>query len=1159
MPKIDSSFLNEIVNIFKDVSAIVGNNKLLKPAAKEKLSYNLDLLVGMFQINGFSIAADFTEKIIELLLLNKSISEKQYTQISDLFSELNFVFWDKLENNIDVLSDEELKIVFDSYENIFSDSVSDTKKTNPTPSSTKTNKKSQPASTGRKSTADKKSQPASTGRKSTADKKSKPASSGKQTSSDKKNEVSEKEKELSKKTSAKSNKTSSQSVKAKRNADDISKELKETTSEFQEVSSEFQSLPSDTKKILSEGQTELTENTNLESDENSPSNYGYSVDEEEYDDVTIFDDNGADADLTDDADSNVPDVVPLDEDILPVFIEEVEEAIQVIEKELLNLESEPDNVDILNEVFRNMHSLKGNSGLVGVESINSLAHRSENILDKIRKNQMSLNENIIDVLLDCNDVFKLVLDKLKIEPVNPIIDVSKLIKILDSINEGKGIPILETMPDTKEKQTEKNESFTKEKIAKDDKVENEQDSHSKKTNKFNNKTEQSEIIAKSKPAAKINTELQSVSAQDKTPGVQTQKKKSVKSANIRVDILKLDNVMNLIGEIVIDKIRLNQKVKKLTSLSDLISDTIQVLEGDSETDINDNFKIFLDDRIAEIKIDFSIDYNEYKNYREEIETLTSIINELQKGHIDFSESSKSYDIQNIKDELKRINRFFKDSTQELNFLVEHLSHIASELQEGIMQMRMVPISQLFDKIPRMVRTLSKDLNKKVIIKMTGEETELDKTVIEQLSEPLLHIIRNSLDHGIECPDERIKSGKKPDGILSVKAEHKGNQIEVIIEDDGKGIDESVIIKKAIEKGIITKDRAALMQSNEIIELIFKPGFSSAETVSEVSGRGVGMDVVLSNIKKLKGTVEVESTLGEGTKLSIRLPLTMAIMQVQLVKCENQIFAVPINFIDEIIKVNYSEIKSIGPKKTFDLRGEIVSIVDLSDILDIPQNYDKSKESCNIIIIKLSEKSIGFIVDKILGQQEIVIKKLGTILKNIEHVSGATILGEGNVILILDILGIYASAKKITRTAINSKTRNQKSFKSPVDNIKSKSANKSILIVDDAKTIRASLSSILKKSGFSVEEASDGEEALSLALSKKFDLFTVDVMMPRMNGYDFVKNIRNTPEYVRTPVIMISSKSEQIDKMRGIDAGADDYLTKPFNKNLLLTTINKLLS
>lgn len=805
------------------------------------------------------------------------------------------------------------------------------------------------------------------------------------------------------------------------------------------------------------------------------------------------------------------DKVELDAEILPIFIEGVTESVQVIEKELLNLENDPNNIDILNEVFRSMHSLKGNSGLVGIDSINFLAHRSENILDKVRKNQLTLNSDIIDVLLECNDIFKQALEMLKVNPVNPEIDVAHLVKILDAIVAGKEIPTVKPLQEIKTEQPPQDK-----------------------------KSEQPASDLPQTPAAK-----------PVGPA-----KKITQTANIRVDISKLDNVMNLIGEIVIDKIRLNQKIKKLTTLSSLINDTILILEGDSENDLNDNCKILIDDKISDFKINFLIEYNEYKTYKNEIESLTNIIADLQKGQIDLSETSNSYDIQEIKDELKRINRFFKDSTQELNFLVEHLSLIASELQEGIMQMRMVSISQLFDKIPRMVRTLTKDLNKKVNLEIIGEETELDKTVIEQLSEPLLHIIRNSLDHGVETPEARKQKNKPETGKLIVKAEHKGNQIEVVIEDDGKGIDEKIILKKAIEKGIVSKERAAIMQSNEIVELIFKPGFSSADKISDVSGRGVGMDVVLTNIKKLKGTVEVETELNAGTKLSIRLPLTMAIMQVQLIKCANQVFAVPINFIEEIIKIDYSEIRHIGPKSTFDLRGEIVSIVDLSDILDIPVNTDITKESCNIIIIRMAEKSIGFIVDKILGQQEIVIKKLGSILKNIEHVSGATILGEGNVILILDILGIYATAKKTTQAV--RKKRNLNLDLSTEENLQKKAENKTILVVDDAKTIRKSLINILEKSGFEVAEASDGVEALSVAMSKKVDLFTVDVMMPRMNGYDFVKNIRNTPEYVKTPVIMISSKSEQIDKMRGIDSGADDYLIKPFDKNALLKTINKLL-
>ncbi len=615
--------------------------------------------------------------------------------------------------------------------------------------------------------------------------------------------------------------------------------------------------------------------------------------------------------------------------------------------------------------------------------------------------------------------------------------------------------------------------------------------------------------------------------------------------------------MNLIGEIVIDKIRLNQKIKKMSDLVNLVNSLIIILEGEKDNYNDENCKIIFEDNFNDYLIELNLDYEFQKQHQTELDKLKNIFEFLKDQKNEEEIAGKGMQTESIAAELKRITQLFKDDIQELLFVVEHLNLITGELQEGIMQMRMLPISQLFDKVPRIVRTLAQDLKKKIAIQVFGEETQLDKTVIEKLTDPLTHLIRNSVDHGIEMPEDRIKKGKNPEGILQLKAAHKGNQVEITIEDDGKGINDEVILKKAISTGLVSPEKAAVMKKSEIIELIFAPGFSSAEKVTEVSGRGVGMDVVLSNIKKLKGVVEVESEINKGSKIIIRLPLTMAIMQVQLIKCANQILAVPINFIEEVKKIKIEEIMYIGIKSVFNLREEIISLVRLNEVLEITSIDDQDNKYCQVMITKISDKRIGFIIDGLVGQQEIVIKSLGKILKNIKHISGATILGEGNVILILDILGIFNTAKKIIEISSDPYAKPSGDLIKRENKIQHKEKKK-ILITDDSRTMRLTLKSNLQEAGYNVIEAKDGVEALEKVKNEKIDLFTVDVMMPGMSGYDLTKKIRGFSQHTKTPIIIVSSQSEKVDKMRGLDAGADEYIIKPYEKTELINLVKSFL-
>ncbi|MDE7370215.1 MAG: chemotaxis protein CheA, partial [Desulfovibrio sp.] len=344
--------------------------------------------------------------------------------------------------------------------------------------------------------------------------------------------------------------------------------------------------------------------------------------------------------------------------------------------------------------------------------------------------------------------------------------------------------------------------------------------------------------------------------------------------------------------------------------------------------------------------------------------------------------------------------------QSLSETTYAMARISDDLQDTIMKVRMVPVSSVFSRFPRLVRDLSRKSGKEVDLIMEGEETELDKSVVEVIGDPLVHLIRNSVDHGIEPEDVRIAEGKPAKGKVVLRAFHKGNSVAIEIEDDGKGIDPNKMREVAIKKGIITPEEAAQLDDREAIELIFAPGFSSAEKITDISGRGVGMDVVRTNIKNLKGSVNTYSEVGKGTRFTLSLPLTLAIIDALMVNVSGQMYAIPLDAVSETTKIETVRLTDVKGRKAVTLRGEVLGIVELSEMLGLPRSTETLPEVLSVVVIHDNERRLGLVVDELLERQEIVIKPLGAYLGDLKGISGATIMGDGSVILILDPHEIY---------------------------------------------------------------------------------------------------------------------------------------------------------
>jgi two-component system, chemotaxis family, sensor kinase CheA len=656
---------------------------------------------------------------------------------------------------------------------------------------------------------------------------------------------------------------------------------------------------------------------------------------------------------------------------LEMFIEESKEHLQAINDELLKLESDSSNTAIVNEIFRSAHTLKGMAGSMGFDDLASLTHEMENVLDLLRNSKLTISSEIMDVIFRCVDLIERMVDSIESggdgrENVADVVSQLKRIQnpdhsdllnasrevaataefVLDEfqttvISEARksGLnlyqikvsldrncvmksiraylvfqaaeelgELIQTVPPVEQIEEEKfDDSFTLLMLS----DRSSEEVHATLTNV----AEVREVVVEEKTA------MEAAESTSSSPSMEIEKveqvtrtmekedsaagKKKQRSKSIRVDIEKLDHLMNLFSELIIDRGRLDQIAKK-SQLTDL-----------TET-------------------------------------------------------------------------------------VEHMTRISTDLQGLILNMRMVQVEQVFNRFPRMIRDLAKELNKKVQLVIEGSETELDRTVIDEIGDPLVHLLRNALDHGLETAEERVLTNKVEEGTISLKAYQSGNHVFIEVSDDGKGINREKVLNKAIERSVVSEMEAKTLTDQQVYSLLFSSGFSTADKISDISGRGVGLDVVKTKIESLGGLITIDSTPGMGSVFHIQLPLTLSIIYAMLVKVEDETFAIPFNSIVEITNAEENEVTTLQGQQVIQFRDQVVPLVYLKEILDVPtisESADKKQQF--IVIVRKGNQSRGIVIDSVVGQQEIVLKSLGEYLTNLQVISGATILGDGQVALIID--------------------------------------------------------------------------------------------------------------------------------------------------------------
>lgn len=688
---------------------------------------------------------------------------------------------------------------------------------------------------------------------------------------------------------------------------------------------------------------------------------------------------------------------------LDVFIDESQEHLQAINDNLLLLEENPDDLSIVSEIFRSAHTLKGMAATMGFDDLAHLTHSMENVLDLIRNSKLKATSEVLDVVFAAvDDLEAMVLDISSGGDGKR--DVSQVTAMLEAIEKGK---------DVGEVKADKSES--KEEAKKEEKPA----AAASSGGLFDESYDQFELTVIYQSFEQGFQSYQIKVTLDEKTMLKAARvfmvfealeqfgeiiKSTPPAEDLEEEKFDLDFVVTLITKSNIDEI-----VERIYNISEIAKveyrriDAEQIKRATSEKEAQKKAaqeeakeqkqKTQAKASAAESKNDNGdnkkkgADLN--KTIRVNIERLDVLMNLFEELVIDRGR------LEQIASELKN---------NELNETVERMARITGDLQEIILNMRMMPVEQVFNRFPRMVRTLSKDLNKKVNLEIIGAETELDRTIIDEIGDPLVHLIRNSIDHGIETPERRKELGKPEVGTVILRAYHSGNNVFIEIEDDGAGIDKEKVMNKALERGLVTEEEVAKMTDQQIFGLLFAPGFSTAEKVTDVSGRGVGLDVVRTTFESLGGVVTVDSELGKGSIFSIQLPLTLSIIDVMLVKVEEEIYAIPLSSIVETAIVNKSEVFSAHNQKVIDFRGKVVPLVFLKEIFEVPSSGEKKEEDeefYSLVIVHKGEKIAGLVVDSLIGQHDIVLKSLGNYLTNVFAISGATILGNGQVALIVD--------------------------------------------------------------------------------------------------------------------------------------------------------------
>lgn len=820
------------------------------------------------------------------------------------------------------------------------------------------------------------------------------------------------------------------------------------------------------------------------------------------------------------------------EEILQDFLVESFELIEQLDQDLVELESRPDDLDLLNRIFRVAHTIKGASSFLNFDVLTHLTHHMENLLNMARHGDLTIDADVMDVILESIDLMKALLVRIRDSGQDGGLEIDACVVRLDAVANGTSLG--ETVPAPTPTPTP-TPTPEPEIIAQPVQAEEEPDYSGMSEEEVEAEIERLIAVRQAEDAAK-----RAQKAPPPPPVEEAEPDYSgMSEAEVEAEIERLIAVRQ--AEDAAKRAQKNTEPEAPKAAVAPVaaakpqSEPVPVKAAPAPRKVEPKEDGEGSRGGAAVEQTIRVDVKR-------LDHLMNLIGELVLG----------------KNRLIKINDDVEERyegeafLEELNQVVSIVSLVTTDLQIAVMKTRMLPIGKVFNKFPRMIRDLSRELNKKIELEITGEDTELDKSIVEEIGDPLVHIIRNSCDHGIETPEVRLAAGKEETGTIHLKAYHEGNHIVIQIIDDGKGLDADMLKQKSIEKGVVTEKEADAMSEKEAFGLIFRPGFSTASQVTSVSGRGVGMDVVKTNIEKLNGMIDIDSEVGRGTSMKLKIPLTLAIIQALLVGVQEEYYAIPLASVLETVRISKDEIYTVESRSVMRLRDEVLSLVHIGDIFEVERVFDNS-EHAYVVVLGLAESKIGLIVDSLVGQEEIVIKSLGEYLKGIEGIAGATIRGDGGVTLIVDVAALMQMAKSVKSTV------GQESAESKGrSGAKNKPSDYCVMIVDDSKTDRTIMRKSLEPMGITLIEATDGVEALNILKQGDyvFDGMLVDIEMPRMDGYSLAAEIKKYNKYKNLPLIAVTSRTGKADRMRGVESGMVEYITKPYSPEYLMNVVKR---
>lgn len=847
-------------------------------------------------------------------------------------------------------------------------------------------------------------------------------------------------------------------------------------------------------------------------------------------------------------DGEVPD------EILEFFVPEAEEHLQIVQDCLLALEANP-NAEDIHRLFRAMHTVKGSAAQVGLQRISRVAHRAEDLIGRLRDGELQPSAEIVDICLESVDALKKFLYRQWADEPTMQAAVKSLLGRIARLAPEEGETIAATAPAA----TVKVETVVEVPTA---------------------ATIEAPAIApvsspqKPEVAEETAPELEAealVAAAKKDPTATPQSK------SVRIALERLDRMMNAVGELVINRTRMLGRLGELQQLTDVLNFS-KARMSDKVGEFQEKYEFsrigttpnmpavqrppMEEQSFGGIKFPFA---GGYSSYSHGFDHSLAEFSELEMDRYDeFSILSRS--LTEISADITEVLTQLDGFVRRVDSDIDEFTKLAHRLQDEITQARMVPIGNLYTRISRTVRDAAKATNKQVEVTFEGAETELDNNIIQQIADPLLHLVRNSVAHGIERNDERYNAGKSDVGKVVVRAYHRGNHIYIEVEDDGRGIDYDRVRQTAVESGLARADEADRLTERDLLELLFHPGFSTAPRKTELAGRGVGLDVVRSNIAALNGEIEVESQKGFGSRFTLKVPLTLIISQALFVRCGDDMFAFPLAFVEEIRRLKESEIEEVGGKLLTKVRDVVTEVIRLDTSLGLKQ-VEPIGAHYRLVLVNVGGRQVGIVVEDVIRKDEIVIKNLGEYLRNVKLFPGATIAPDGSLILLVDLNRLVAGESIERRPLMTSATAARIFMPGstavamgeiPDEAIDEIPDEKVVVLADDSISVRKFVGRMLEKAGYRVKLASDGLEALEIVTQGGCDLVVTDLEMPRTNGYELMQHMRQQPETRKIPVMVVTSRAGEKHRDRAIKEGARAFLTKPVQEESFIAAIAELI-